>query len=99
MAIEYLSEFNDFAIVKSCSFCGNLTNRRKKDSKRLNSFYYYCTLCLKKSSSTKGTAIERFKKPLFIFLRVVYGFVANFDYCQMETLEINQKLYTKTKKY
>ncbi|KAG0442694.1 hypothetical protein DMUE_0083 [Dictyocoela muelleri] len=87
-AFNFLSNLGILNRNKPSFNCGNTDIKLRKDKNRLNSCYFNCGLCNKKFGLTKGTIIENFKKPLNIFLRIVYGFIINLDYCQMQLLTL-----------
>ncbi|KAG0425750.1 hypothetical protein DMUE_6014 [Dictyocoela muelleri] len=98
-ALNFLKELGAFNSLTACQSCNNMTNKLMADKSRTYSYYYFCATCKKKTSLTKNTILERFKKPIYIFLRIVYGFSANFDYCQMEILgEISKQTYSNVRK-
>ncbi|KAG0420676.1 hypothetical protein EQH57_0055 [Dictyocoela roeselum] len=98
-ALYFLKKYGLFANDKKCFDCKTVTLSIRKDATRINSLFYYCKMCKKKFNLTKGTIIESFKKPLNIFLRIIYGITINFDYCQMEIFTgVSPKTFLKIKK-
>ncbi|KAG0439756.1 hypothetical protein DMUE_2212 [Dictyocoela muelleri] len=83
-AKEFLRQYNQFIPITRCDHCENTNKKLKKDSKRLNNLFYYCADC-KKNPCTSNQILKTFKKGKHI-LRLVYGFISNFDYVKMELL-------------
>ncbi|KAG0434468.1 hypothetical protein DMUE_5172, partial [Dictyocoela muelleri] len=83
-SIEFLNQLGVFRNIIECERCGNMSKVMKRDVSRLNSYFYFFKICRIKTHFTQKTLRHGFKKPLFIFLRYVYAFSANFDCCQVE---------------